>query len=163
MRHEPLLNKWVKGLMAMVFIMAIRFIGGENRSIRRKLQTCRKSLTKLYHIMLYQVHLARAGFVLTLVVIGTDIGIKRNINRNWHHNTELKRWRHVTGQWRPWTILKANCVCIILKKIRVFINSWFVMPWCRKGMVTIYNSNVKDYFMKKKKKITISIEINHKE
>jgi hypothetical protein len=35
------------------------FIGGGNRSIRRKPQTCRRSLTKCYHIMLYPVHLAR--------------------------------------------------------------------------------------------------------
>jgi len=49
--------------------MAVSFIGGGNR---RKPLTYRKSLTKLYHIMLYQVHLAWAGFKLTIsVVIGT--------------------------------------------------------------------------------------------
>jgi len=38
--------------------MAVSFIGEGNRSTRRKPLTCRKLLTKLYHIMLYQVHLA---------------------------------------------------------------------------------------------------------
>ena len=43
------------------------------RSTRRKPLTCRKSLTRLYHIMLYWVHIAWTGFELTtLVVIGTD-------------------------------------------------------------------------------------------
>ena len=38
--------------------MAVSFIGGGNRSSRRKPPTCHKSLTKVYHIMLYRVHLA---------------------------------------------------------------------------------------------------------
>jgi uncharacterized protein (UPF0276 family) len=35
----------------------VHFIGGGNQSTQRKSLTCRNSLTKLYHIMLYQVHL----------------------------------------------------------------------------------------------------------
>jgi hypothetical protein len=34
------------------------FIDGGNRSIRRKLMSYRKSMTILFHIMLYQIHLA---------------------------------------------------------------------------------------------------------
>ena len=50
--------------------MAVSFISGGNQ---RKLLTCRMSLTKLYHIMLYRVHLAWVEFELTTyVVIGTD-------------------------------------------------------------------------------------------
>ena len=48
--------------------MAGSFICGRNQSIWRKLQTCRK----LYHIMLYLVHIAWVGFKLMVVVIGTN-------------------------------------------------------------------------------------------
>ena len=43
------------------YIMAASFIGGRNWSTRIKPLTFRKSLKKLYHIMLYRVHLAMSG------------------------------------------------------------------------------------------------------
>jgi Ca2+/H+ antiporter len=53
------------------FIVAVSFIGGGNR---RKPQTFNTQVTdKLYHIMLYRLHIALAGFELTtLVVINYD-------------------------------------------------------------------------------------------
>jgi hypothetical protein len=42
----------VSFIMAVSCIMAVSFIDRENHP------TCRKSLTNLYHIMLYRVHLA---------------------------------------------------------------------------------------------------------
>ena len=70
-----LVGLWCLMSLSMIFsyIMAVSFIAGGNLSTRRKLPSCRKSLTNFYHIMLYQVHLAWAGFKLTtLGVIGTD-------------------------------------------------------------------------------------------
>jgi hypothetical protein len=53
--------------------VTVSFIGGGNQNTRRKPPTCRKSRTK-YYIILYQVHLAWAGFELTTsVVIGTSL------------------------------------------------------------------------------------------
>ena len=56
-----------------VISVEVSFIGGGNQRTRSNSLTCRKSLTTLYYIMLYWVHLAWAGLKLTmLVVIGTD-------------------------------------------------------------------------------------------
>jgi hypothetical protein len=41
----------------------------ETKSSQRNPLTCRKSLTNLYHIMLYRVHLAWAVFELTMLVV----------------------------------------------------------------------------------------------
>jgi len=53
-----------------LYIVAVSFIDGGNRSTWRKPQTCCKSLTN-YHILLYQVYLSWTWFEPTLVVIGT--------------------------------------------------------------------------------------------
>jgi len=70
--------------MAIVFnatfsSMVVTFIGGENRSTRWK-PPLSQVTDKLYHIMLYRVHIAWGGFELkTLFVIGTDCtGYKYN-------------------------------------------------------------------------------------
>ena len=53
--------------------MAVSYIGGGNRSTRRKPATCRKWLTNVI-TLLHRVHLVMWG-IRTLVVIGTDCTI----------------------------------------------------------------------------------------
>ena len=55
------------------YIVAVGFIVGGNRSTLRKPTDLPQVTDKVYHIMLFGVHLAWAGLELTkIVVIGTD-------------------------------------------------------------------------------------------
>jgi len=88
--------------------MAVSFIVGGNRSTQRNHELTQVT-DKLYHIMLYRVHLALAGFELTtLVVIGTDcIGSYKS---NYHTITAttapaLIQWRNICPP--------KSCICIV--------------------------------------------------
>ena len=81
----------------MVFSTIFQLYHGDQFYWWRKPLTCHKSLTNFFHIMLYRVHLAWAGFKLTiLVMISTDC--TGNCKSNYHmirattdtcHNVQL--------------------------------------------------------------------------
>jgi hypothetical protein len=78
----------------VLFIVAVRFIGGENT---QKTTDLPQVTDKLYHIMLYRVHHPWAGIKLTLVVIGTDCianykSIWSRYNYNHNHSLTLFQW-----------------------------------------------------------------------
>jgi hypothetical protein len=71
--------RWGWGLWCLTTLSAIfqlyrvvNFIGGGNRRTRKKTTDLTQVTDKLYHIMLYGVHLAMNGVRTHLVVIGTD-------------------------------------------------------------------------------------------
>jgi hypothetical protein len=71
---------------------------------RRKPPTCHKSVTNFYHIMLYRLHLAWKGFVLTpLVMIGNDcIG---SFKYNYHTITTTTA---PTRSWKLYMVINVT-------------------------------------------------------
>ena len=78
------------------------FIGGGNWSMRRKPPTCRKSLTTLYHIMLYRVHPRHELPDLKLVTLGTDCS--GSCKSNYHTITTTTSKRHEKDMKRKVTV-----------------------------------------------------------
>ena len=75
----------------------------------RKALTCRKSLTKVYYIMLYGVHLAVARFELTIsLVIYTECKLVVN-------PTTMGSRPHPHPLWVKWLLLCHKFLCEVIK------------------------------------------------
>ena len=117
--------------------MAVSFIGGGNRSTRRKAPTFCKSLTNFYHITLYQVHIAWAGCELTtLVVIRTDCTVSFNSNyvisfpglneivlRMYNHQCANSCWRECTC----FTISSKTTIYIYLFNKKIIVDELYCL------------------------------------
>jgi hypothetical protein len=94
-------------------------IGGGNLSTWRKQQTCCKSL-KLYHLLLYRVHLAISWIELTiLVLIGTDC--TGSCLSNYH--TITNKTASLNGKWK----IELGVLYFYRKHIQL---NQFLPFWC---------------------------------
>ena len=78
--------------------MAVSFIGWGNQNTRRKPHTCRRSLTKFYHIMLYGVHLSMSRILNYHTIMTTTGPFKKYkivFYIFWLHNTNIICFSHL--------------------------------------------------------------------
>jgi hypothetical protein len=113
--------------ISVIYFVAVSFIGGGNRSTRRKTTVLPLVIDKFYHIMLYRVHPSWVGFELTtLVVIGT-VFLNSCIS-NYHTITNKTTFLRMA----VWVFIHLNLFLLSCVVATLYVYMSYLLHKCKK-------------------------------